>query len=143
MLYAILVDTYEKLEATAKRLEMTDILADLFSKSSPEELEQVIYLTQGKIHPDWTGEPEIGMAEKMVIETIVKATGLKRKTVEDLVSETGDIGHAAERALGDKRTGMLGRMQLNVVDVYNTLDQISKESGKGSSGNSESKARHK
>jgi DNA ligase-1 len=59
MLYSTLVEFYARLEATAKRLEMTDILAELFGVAESNELEHLIYLTQGKIHPDWTGEPEI------------------------------------------------------------------------------------
>ncbi len=134
MLYATLVETYERLEATSKRLEMTDILADLLKTAKPDELEKVIYLTQGKIHPDWTGEPEIGMAERMVIDTIVRASGLKKEEVEATLAEKGDIGLAAESALIGKRQVMLGGKQLAVSDVYMTLDMIAKESGKGSSG---------
>ena len=86
MLYATLVETYERLEATTKRLEMTDILAELLREADPDELEMVIYLTQGKIHPDWTGEPEIGMAEKMAIGTIARASGVKKADVEALMA---------------------------------------------------------
>src|SRR5512141_1813960 len=103
MLYDSLVETYIKLEATTKRLEMTAILAELLRKAEPEEMAEVIYLTQGKIHPDWTGEPEIGMAEKSVIEAIVKGTGLSKPKVEQLLAETGDVGHAAEAALKGKK----------------------------------------
>ncbi|RLI08549.1 ATP-dependent DNA ligase, partial [Candidatus Bathyarchaeota archaeon] len=134
MLYATLAETYERLEATSKRLEMTAILADLLREAEPEELEKVIYLTQGKIHPDWTGEPEIGIAEKMAIEAIARASGLKKEEVAGLMAETGDIGFAAERALQGKRIGKLGGKRLTVSDVYNALDQIARESGKGSSG---------
>jgi len=59
MLYDTLVDCYNRLESTTKRLEMTDILADLFEEASADEVEKIVYLTQGKIHPDWKGEPEI------------------------------------------------------------------------------------
>ena len=134
MFYATLVETYERLEATSKRLEMTDILAELLGEAEPDELEKVIYLTQGKIHPDWKGEPEIGIAEKMAIETMARASGLKRAEVEELVAETGDIGLAAERALREKRIERLGGKRLTVSDVYNALDQIARESGKRSSG---------
>jgi len=133
MLYSTLVEHYERLEATAKRLEMTDILAELFKIAEPDDLEQLIYLTQGKIHPDWTGEPEIGMAEKMVTETIAKASGLAKAKVEATLAEVGDIGLAAERALEGKVQAMLGSRQLTVSDVYDTLDLIAKMSGKGSS----------
>jgi len=133
MLYAALAETYERLEATSKRLEMTDILADLLRKTEPAELEKVVYLTQGKIHPDWTGEPEIGIAEKMAIETIAKASSLDKEEVEGLMAETGDVGFAAERALRGGRIGKLGGRQLTVTEVYSALDQIARESGKGSS----------
>ena len=134
MQYAHLVETYQRLEATTKRLEMTDILAGLLRDAEPEALEKVIYLTQGKIHPDWTGEPEIGMAERMVIESIVKASGLRKREVEALIAEKGDIGLTAEEAMSRKRTAMLGGKSLTVSDVYDALDRIANESGKGSSG---------
>lgn len=134
MLYSTLVEFYARLEATTKRLEMTDILAELFGVAEPEELEHMIYLTQGKIHPNWTGEPEIGMAEKMAVATISRASGLGKNKVEAILSESGDVGLAAERSLLDKRQAMFGEKPLSVSDVYNAFDQIAKESGKGSSG---------
>jgi len=134
MLYSTLAEYYERLESTTKRLEMTDILAELFGVAGLDELEHLIYMTQGKIHPDWTGEPEIGMAERMVVETISKASGLKKTDVEADLARRGDIGLVAENALKGKKQVMLGAKQLSVSEVYGTLDQIAKESGKGSSG---------
>jgi DNA ligase-1 len=134
MLYDTLVETYVKLEATTKRLEMTAILAELLKVAEPEEMAEVIYLTQGKIHPDWTGEPEIGMAEKSVVEAIIKATGLQKSKVEQLLAETGDIGHAAEAALKGKKVASFGGRKPTASEVYNTLDAIAKESGQGSAG---------
>lgn len=134
MLYAKLAETYERLEATTKRLEMISILADLFKEAKPEELEKVIYLTQGKIHPDWMGEPEIGIAEKMALEAIARATGLERGEVDAMMAEEGDIGRVAERALTEKKIRSLLAKLLTVEEVYETLDQIAKEAGKGSAG---------
>jgi DNA ligase-1 len=134
MLYSALAEYYEKLESTTKRLEMTDIIAELFGIAELDELKHLIYMTQGKIHPDWTGEPEIGMAERMVVETISKASGLKRTAVKAALAKRGDIGLVAEDALKGKKQVMLGEKQLTISDVYRTLDQIAKESGKGSSG---------
>ncbi|MBN2336564.1 ATP-dependent DNA ligase [Candidatus Bathyarchaeota archaeon] len=132
MLYDTLVEYYAKLEATTKRLEMTDILTDLFKEATSDEVDEIIYLTQGKIHPDWTGEPEIGMAEKMVVETLTKVTGLKKAKVEQLVSQLGDIGLTAEEALKGKAQGSLFSRQLTVTDIYMGLDQIARREGKGS-----------
>ena len=132
MLYDTLVETYVKLEVTTKRLEMTAILAELLREAEPDEMAEVIYLTQGKIHPDWTGEPEIGMAEKSVVEAIVKATGLPKAKVEQLIAQTGDIGHAAEAALRQKKVASFSGRQPTASEVYNTLDMIANESGQGS-----------
>jgi DNA ligase-1 len=132
MLYDTLVDYYNRLESTTKRLEMTDILADLFKEASADEVEKIVYLTQGKIHPDWKGEPEIGMAEKMVVETLTKVSGLKKAKVEQLVSELGDIGLAAEETLKDKTQGSFFQRSLTVSDVYNGLDKIARREGQGS-----------
>ena len=132
MLYDTLVETYVKLEATTKRLEMTDILAKLFREAESDEMAEVIYLTQGKINPDWTGKPEIGMAEKSVVETIVKATGLQRSKVEQLLAETGDIGYTAESALKQKKVMNFEGKKHTVSEVFISLDAIANESGQGS-----------
>lgn len=108
MLYDTLADYYVRLEATTKRLEMTNILIELFKEAQPDEIAEIIYLTQGKIHPDWTGEPEIGMAEKSVVEAIIKATGLQKAKVEKLLESTGDIGYSAEQALKQNKTTRFG-----------------------------------
>ncbi|MFH0850247.1 MAG: ATP-dependent DNA ligase [Candidatus Bathyarchaeota archaeon] len=132
MLYNTLVEYYSRLEETTKRLEMTDILTDLIQKASPEEIDKIVYLTQGKIHPDWTGEPEIGMAEKMVVETVVKISGLKKERVETMLAELGDIGLAAEEAKKGKRQDSFFRKELTVTDIYEGLDGIARKEGKGS-----------
>jgi DNA ligase 1 len=132
MLYSTLAEYYARLEETTKRLEMTDILTMLIRDASPDEIEKIVYLTQGKIHPDWTGEPEIGMAEKMVVETLVKVSGLKKEEVEAKLAELGDIGLAAEEAMRSKKQDSFFKKQLTVRDVYNGLDSIARKGGKGS-----------
>lgn len=133
MLFDTLVETYYKLESTTKRLEMTDILTDLFKIADSGNIDKIIYMTQGKIHPDWKGEPEIGMAEKMVKETLIRITGLKKAKVESLVQNLGDIGLAAEEALAKKTQSGFFSRQLSVADIYNGLDNIAKRRGTGSS----------
>ena len=133
MFFDTLVETYNKLESTTKRLEMTDILTDLFKIADSGNIDKIIYMTQGKIHPDWKGEPEIGMAEKMVKETLIRVTGLKKAKVESLVQNLGDIGLAAEEAMTNKTQSGFFSRQLSVVDIYNGLDNIAKRQGTGSS----------
>ena len=133
MLFDTLVETYNKLESTTKRLEMTDILTDLFKIADSGNIDKIIYMTQGKIHPDWKGEPEIGMAEKMVKETLIRVTGLKKAKVEALIQNLGDIGLTAEEAMAKKTQRGFFSRQLSVVEIYNGLDNIARRSGTGSS----------
>ncbi len=64
--YAVIAEAYEKIEATTKRLEMTDLLVDLLRKTPKEIIAKVVYLTQGKLYPDFQGV-EMGVAEKLAI----------------------------------------------------------------------------
>jgi len=132
MLFDTLVETYDKLDSTTKRLEMTDILTELFKIADSENIDKIIYMTQGKIHPDWKGEPEIGMAEKMVKESVIRVTGLKKAKVESMIQNLGDIGLAAEEAMSKKTQSGFFSRQLSVVDIYKGLDNIARRSGIGS-----------
>ena len=69
MEYSRLVQIYERLEATTKRLEMTDLLVELFASVPREMIDKVVYLTQGRIYPDYAGI-ELGLAEKLVLKTL-------------------------------------------------------------------------
>jgi DNA ligase-1 len=129
-----LADYYQKLEDTTKRLEMTDILTELLGKAAGEEIDKIIYLTQGKLHPDWYSLPEIGMAEKTVLETIYRSTGIKMEKIKKYLNEMGDIGLVSERAINNKiQTTIFQKFKpLTVEEVYNELDRITETTGPGS-----------
>ena len=65
MQFSILAGFFERLEATSSRLQLIDILAELFNATEKDEIDKVIYLTQGRIAPFYA-PIEIGMADKMV-----------------------------------------------------------------------------
>lgn len=132
MLYRTVCKFYDRLENTAKRLEMIQILAELFSELDLELMDQVIYLTQGKLYPDWTGQPEIGIAEKMAVSAISLALGLGIKHVTAVLHQTGDIGTACEKMLVKKRQQSLLHTPLTVSQVYNSLKKIAEAKGAGS-----------
>jgi len=44
--YALIAESYEKIEATSKRLEMTDLLVDLLKKTPKDIIPKVVYLTK-------------------------------------------------------------------------------------------------
>jgi DNA ligase-1 len=131
MEFARVVEVYDRIEATTKRLEMTSLLVELLRSTPREDLDKVVYLTQGRIHPDYLGI-ELGLAEKMVIRVLAHATGLDEDRVEKLWKEKGDLGLVAEEAIGARRQKPLESKPLTVAKVHTNLDAIARESGEGS-----------
>ena len=130
MKYAVIAEAYEKIEATTKRLEMTDLLVDLLKNTPKEIIDIVVYLTQGKIHPDFIGL-EIGVAEKLAIKALARASGVRESKIEENLKKTGDIGEAAQKFIADKKQVTFFQQSLTVQRVYGTLDKMAKVSGSG------------
>ncbi len=139
MLYKTLVEFYEKIEKTSSRIAMTEYLVALFKQTPVEVLDKVIYLTQGKLRPDYEGV-ELGVAEKMTLRAISRATGVALKRVEELYKKLGDAGLVAQELLSKHQEGGLtaflggvsAKNPLTVNRVYNSLMKIAKAQGEGS-----------
>jgi DNA ligase-1 len=129
--YADLVRYYEEIEATTKRLEMTDILVNMLRQVPPDEMRRVILLTQGKVLPDFAG-PELGLAEKLVVKAIAFSTGLPDTEITALWKEKGDMGLVGAEALERMRQTSLFPNPLTVERVYDNLLSIAQAKGAGS-----------
>ena len=130
MKFADLVEYFKKLEGTTKRLQMLDILSELFKKVDKSEIKKTIYLCQEQLLPPFYGV-EIGMAEKMVMRGIARATNVSLKKIEELYKEKGDLGLVAE-SIKPKVAKLIKKKPLTISDVYDTFMRISKTSGEGS-----------
>lgn len=130
MQYAIIADAYEKIEATTKRLEMTALLVDLLKNTPKEIIDKVVYLTQGKIYPDFVGL-EIGVAEKLAIKALARASGRSESEIEEDLKTSGDIGETAQKLIAKKKQVTFFQQPLTVQRVYETLDKMAKASGSG------------
>jgi len=129
--YNLIVDAYEKIEATTKRLEMTDLLVNLLKKTSKEVLDKVVYLTQGKLYPDYIGI-ELGVAEKLALKAMAIITGQPEEQVERNYKITGDLGKTAEKLLARRAQMSLLKKPLTVEAVYDAFDKMAHASGPGS-----------
>ena len=132
MEFSVIAEVFERIEATTKRLEMMDLLTDLLKKTPPEIIDKVIYLTQGKLYPDYLGMPELGIADKLAMRAISMASGRPLSEVEKTYKELGDLGSTAEALLSKKAQLSLFAKPLTVERVYETLDKIAKATGPGS-----------
>lgn len=126
MKYSALARVYEQLEATTKKLEKRDILADLYKKADP--LNQVVLLSMGTV----TTREELGLASEMVKRIIVKSSGTSDKELTKKFKETGDLGSAAEFFIEHKKQQSLGRRELTVEKVFENLKKLPEISGSGS-----------
>ncbi|MCL4437248.1 MAG: ATP-dependent DNA ligase [Thaumarchaeota archaeon] len=119
------------MENTASRLELIRILSDLVRETPKDVIDKVVYLTQGKLYPDFLGV-EIGVADKLAMRAIAATSGRSLKEVEQAYHRLGDIGSAGEELLETKGQTILFSELLTVKRVYTVLDNIAKASGKGS-----------
>ena len=53
VLYADVVAVYQAIEATTSRLQITEVLVRLLRAAPAPVLPKLVYLTQGKLHPDF------------------------------------------------------------------------------------------
>jgi len=131
MLFEEVAKAYSQIEAESGRINMTKILADLFSKTPPDLLDKVVYLTLGKLYPDYVGV-ELGMADRLAIKAISIASGLSEGEIERMYKEMGDLGSVAEAALKRKTQMAFFVEDLTVQKVYGNLERIAKATGAGS-----------
>jgi len=111
---------------------MTDYLVELLKLTSQDTVHKVVYLTQGKLYPDFV-DIQTGIAEKLAIQTVAKATGKSEKEIGEDLSKTGDIGETAQKFLIKKVQATLFKDgPLTVEKVYDTLDRMARTSGAGS-----------
>ena len=127
----MVADSYAKLESISGRNEMTEVMAALLAATPKSELRKLVYLTQGKLRPDYEGV-ELGLAEKMALRTISTATGLSSKVVRNAYIKAGDIGTAAEQLLCKRSQGTLYSETLTLERVYSTLLRVAGRRGAGS-----------
>ena len=130
MRYGVIAEAYEKIESTTKRLEMTDLLVDLLKNTPKEVIDKVVYLTQGKLYPDFVGV-ETGIAERLAIKALVRASGQKESDIEENVKKSGDIGETSQTFIANKKQVSFLQQPLTVQKVYKTLDKMAKASGSG------------
>ena len=128
MEFAVLADAFKKMEDTTKRLELTQILVDLFKATPPEVISKIVYLIQGKLRPDYEGV-ELGVAEKLAIRAISKSSAIPIKKIEEEYRKGGDLGHAASIILEQKAQTTFVVEDITVERVYETLVKIAKLEG--------------
>ena len=131
MKFSIISDAFQKMEATSKRLELTDILVELIKEIPEDVISKAVYLIQGKLRPNFEGV-ELGIAEKLVMKAMSKSSGIPLKKIEGDYNKGGDLGQTAENILKQKIQTTFSSETITLERVYETLLKIANLEGKGS-----------
>jgi len=129
--FADIAKMFDRLESTSARLEMTSILADFFKTVPIEELRDLVYIIQGKLHPDFY-QIEFGMADKLILRAIAFTSGTPDSKVEKMWLKEGDTGTVAETLIGKKKQMTLFSEPLTFARVVKGLSQIESTEGRDS-----------
>ncbi|HEV2475790.1 MAG TPA: DNA ligase, partial [Candidatus Dormibacteraeota bacterium] len=126
MTFAELSTYLDRMEATRSRNELVKTLAELYTRTSSDEIQPVTYLIQGRLVPFF--EPvEIGMGEKLVIAAIAQAADRPAPEVAQLFNTRGDLGLVAESL-----SVQPGDATPSITEVHARLMAIAASTGPGS-----------
>ncbi|MBU0650016.1 hypothetical protein KKG63_02345, partial [Patescibacteria group bacterium] len=126
MKYAAFCQYLKQLDQTAKRLEITAILAELINKLPPEEVEKAIFLSLGYLNPPYD-QIQFNMADKMVMRALELCYGVSKQKVAQLYADLGDLGDVAGK-LGAQKQGT----DQSITQVYKELCELALDEGTGS-----------
>lgn len=121
----------KRLEETPKRLEITDILADLIEKLPAEETDKAMYLASGYLEAPFA-QIKFNIAEKMMLRILAQAYSTKENPsilpeINKIYDTEGDLGNTAFLVAGEKTPG-----SLEISQVYRMLMEIALVEGGGS-----------
>lgn len=130
MEYSRLVEIYEELNKTTKRLEKTNIISEFLKDISAEETEYVMLLLEGRIFPNYDAR-EIGVASRLMLKSLNLATGITIDRIEDEWKKLGDLGMVAESIVRTKKQSTLDTAQLTAKKVFENLRKLAELEGQG------------
>ncbi len=131
MQYSKLVELYEKLDSTSKRLDKTFHISQFLKRARTEDLDIIMLLLQGMVFPTYD-QTKIGVSSKLVAKALNIATGISSDKIIKEWKKLGDIGNVAQELVGKKKQSTLFSTSLTIKKVFNNLKKLSTIQGKGS-----------
>ncbi len=129
MRYSKLVEVYEKLSGTTKRLEKIKILSN-FLQTIPDDDFEVLYLLLGDIYAGYD-DRKIGISDKLVIKAIAKTFGIPDREVVKKWKQVGDLGEVAEFFSNSRKQTTFSKSSLTTKKVLSELRKLPELEGSG------------
>ncbi len=130
MKYSSLVDVYNKLERTSKRLEKIEIISETLKKARKDELREIVYLLEGRIFPEWD-KRKIGFSNRLMIKALSVASGESVDKIENLFRKKGDLGLVAEDIIVKRKQSTLYSREVDSSKVMENIRKLAGLEGKG------------
>jgi len=130
MEYSKLVEIYEKLNKTTKRLEKTHIISEFLKEVGTDDMEHIMLLLEGRFFPSYDAR-EIGVASRLMLKSLSVATGISVEKIENIWKKLGDLGLVAEEIVKTKKQVTLGSTKLTVEKVFDNIRKLAELKGEG------------
>ncbi|MDD4049640.1 MAG: ATP-dependent DNA ligase [Candidatus ainarchaeum sp.] len=130
MEFSLVSKYFQRLEKTSSRLEMRDILSELFSICSLDQISKLIYFCQGKIGPKYKGK-EINIGQSTLIVILSRYLGHTVSTISNKFKELGDLGLVVESLSSGKKQETLFFKEQSFLQVYSSFERMTEIDGKG------------
>ena len=130
MEYSKLVEVYEQLNSTTKRLEKTHIISEFLKDISVDDIEHVVLLLKGKVFPNYDSR-EVGVAARLMLKALSAATGISVDKIENEWKKHGDLGLVAESIIKTKKQSTLHSTKLTVKKVFDNIRNLASLEGQG------------
>jgi len=125
-------ECFEKVSRTTKRREITKTLAEyLKSTLESEDLVRSLYLSIARVSSESNGE-EMNIGEHILLKSISEFSHKSIKELKNKMKETGDIS-ALVQIRSAPRLGFIVKNDLKLSEVFSSLEEIVKITGKDSS----------
>jgi DNA ligase-1 len=135
MRFESLAATLEALEPVTGRTQMINMLAELLAQAGPEDIRELVYLSQGQLLPEFI-QKEFGMNERLIYRSVALAYHVPQEEVLARSKQLGDAGlvaqEFAQRWLEQSPPSESNYEPATLHEVYEQLMEITRTVGPGS-----------
>jgi DNA ligase-1 len=135
MRFASLAATLEALEPITGRTQMINMLAELLAQAGPDDIRELVYLSQGQLLPEFI-QKEFGMNERLIYRSVALAYHAPQEDVLARSKQLGDAGlvaqEFAQRWLEQSMPLESNLEPATLHEVYEQLMEITRTVGPGS-----------
>jgi len=133
MKFQALTEICEKLSATTKRNQMTDMAADFLRSLEDDEVEPAVSMMLGRAFPKWD-QRTLDVSWATLSGTIERLTKTDWKEFSAAFRETGDVGSATQAVFEKnkvRKQAALFESPLTILEVRRVLEAIAESTGQG------------